>query len=73
MVINLSSVFDFILDGELIAYAEGRKLGFADLQKRLGRKTAAADFFINDEGHDISVLSHCDLFAVFRGVEMCQR
>ncbi len=46
---------DFILDGELIAYAEGRKLGFADLQKRLGRKTAAADFFINDAGHDISV------------------
>ncbi|MFZ9935600.1 MAG: ATP-dependent DNA ligase [Luteolibacter sp.] len=37
---------DFILDGEVIAYAEGRKLGFADLQKRLGRKTAEGDLFL---------------------------
>jgi len=28
---------DFILDGEIIAYAEGRRLTFFDLQKRLGR------------------------------------
>ncbi|MGJ8678577.1 MAG: ATP-dependent DNA ligase [Akkermansiaceae bacterium] len=28
---------DFILDGEIIAYAEGKKLTFFDLQKRLGR------------------------------------
>ena len=46
---------DFVLDGELIAYAEGRKLGFADLQKRLGRSTANADLFLSDEGHDLSV------------------
>ncbi len=46
---------DFVLDGELIAYAEGRKLGFADLQKRLGRSTANADLFLTDEGHDLSV------------------
>ncbi len=46
---------DFILDGELIAFAEGRKLGFADLQKRLGRKMADGDLFLTDEGHDSSV------------------
>ncbi|QTN31128.1 ATP-dependent DNA ligase [Akkermansiaceae bacterium] len=44
---------DFILDGELIAYAEGRKLGFADLQKRLGRRRAAEDLFM--EGGQASV------------------
>lgn len=37
---------DFVLDGELIAYAEGRKLGFADLQKRLGRKGVEGDLFM---------------------------
>ncbi len=36
---------DFVLDGELIAYAEGRKLGFADLQKRLGRRKVEGDLF----------------------------
>jgi DNA ligase 1 len=46
---------DFILDGELIAYAEGRKLGFADLQKRLGRKVADADLFTTVAGHEGSV------------------
>lgn len=46
---------DFILDGELIAYAEGRKLGFADLQKRLGRQMAHGDLFLTDEGQDTSV------------------
>ncbi|MEO5713985.1 MAG: ATP-dependent DNA ligase [Luteolibacter sp.] len=46
---------DFILDGELIAFAEGRKLGFADLQKRLGRKMADGDLFLTDEGQDSSV------------------
>ena len=40
---------DFILDGELIAFSEGRKLGFADLQKRLGRKKSEADLFLNEE------------------------
>jgi DNA ligase-1 len=29
-----------ILDGEILAYEEGRKLTFFDLQKRLGRKTS---------------------------------
>ena len=46
---------DFILDGELIAFAEGRKLGFADLQKRLGRRMSNADLFLIDEGQDSSV------------------
>ena len=46
---------DFILDGELIAFAEGRKLGFADLQKRLGRKMADGDLFLTDEGQSNSV------------------
>ena len=34
-----------ILDGELIAYAEGRRLTFFDLQKRLGRKQSQGDLF----------------------------
>ncbi len=46
---------NFILDGELIAYAEGRKLGFSDLQKRLGRKMADGDLFLTDEGQENSV------------------
>jgi DNA ligase-1 len=46
---------DFILDGELIAFAEGRKLGFADLQKRLGRKLADGDLFLTDHGPANSV------------------
>ncbi len=36
---------DVILDGEIIAFAEDRKLTFFDLQKRLGRKTEALDLF----------------------------
>lgn len=35
-----------ILDGELIAYAEGRQLTFFDLQKRLGRKLNQGDLFL---------------------------
>lgn len=35
-----------ILDGELIAYAEGKKLTFFDLQKRLGRKKVQGDLFL---------------------------
>ena len=46
---------DFVMDGELIAYAEGRKLGFGDLQKRLGRRMADGDLFLTDEKHDTSV------------------
>ena len=48
---------DFILDGELIAFAEGRKLGFADLQKRLGRKTADGDLFLSEPGANTEC--HC--------------
>ena len=36
---------DVILDGEIIAYAEDRKLTFFDLQKRLGRKSEGLDLF----------------------------
>ncbi len=46
---------DFVLDGELIAYAEGRKLGFADLQKRLGRKMVDGDLFLTDANQANSI------------------
>ncbi|MGE9271031.1 MAG: ATP-dependent DNA ligase [Verrucomicrobiales bacterium] len=36
---------DFILDGEIIAYEEGRRLTFFDLQRRLGRTTGQGDLF----------------------------
>ena len=36
---------DLILDGEIVAFAQGRKLTFFDLQKRLGRKAEGADLF----------------------------
>jgi DNA ligase-1 len=36
---------DLILDGEIIAFEQGRKLTFFDLQKRLGRKSDGADMF----------------------------
>ena len=38
---------DFIADGELLAWREGRALPFAELQKRLGRK--GDDFFLGEE------------------------
>ena len=38
---------EVVLDGEIIAYAEGRKLSFFDLQKRLGRREA--DLFMPGE------------------------
>jgi DNA ligase 1 len=42
----LSIPGDFILDGEIIAHAEGRRLTFHDLQTRLGKiSTAQADLF----------------------------
>ncbi len=37
---------DLVLDGEIIAHADGRKLGFQDLQKRLGRKLLQGDLFL---------------------------
>jgi DNA ligase-1 len=46
---------NFVLDGELIAFAEGRKLGFSDLQKRLGRKTADGDLFSDQDAGTIDV------------------
>jgi DNA ligase-1 len=46
---------NFILDGELIAFAEGRKLGFADLQKRLGRKRSDGDLFLSEGKQDHGV------------------
>jgi DNA ligase-1 len=36
---------DLIIDGEIIAFEQGRKLTFFDLQKRLGRKNDGADLF----------------------------
>jgi DNA ligase 1 len=36
---------EVILDGEIVAFAEGRKLTFFDLQKRLGRKNESGDLF----------------------------
>jgi DNA ligase-1 len=38
---------DIILDGEIVAFEQGRKLTFFDLQKRLGRKSEGADLFAN--------------------------
>jgi DNA ligase 1 len=38
---------DLILDGEIIAFEEGRRLTFFDLQRRLGRKTEGGDLFEN--------------------------
>jgi DNA ligase-1 len=46
---------NFVLDGELIAFAEGRKLGFNDLQKRLGRTMVHSDLFLTDDDQDSSV------------------
>lgn len=36
---------ELILDGEIMAFEDGRKLTFFDLQKRLGRKHEGADLF----------------------------
>jgi DNA ligase 1 len=36
---------DVIVDGEIVAFEEGRRLTFFDLQKRLGRKNDGADLF----------------------------
>ena len=46
-LVELASRFDqeLIVDGEIIAFAEGRRLTFFDLQKRLGRKDGTADLF----------------------------
>jgi DNA ligase-1 len=36
---------ELILDGEIVAYEEGKKLTFFDLQRRLGRKNEGPDLF----------------------------
>ncbi|MGI8819849.1 MAG: ATP-dependent DNA ligase [Chthoniobacterales bacterium] len=36
---------EVILDGEIMAFEDGRKLTFFDLQKRLGRKSEGSDLF----------------------------
>ena len=36
---------ELILDGEIMAFEQGRKLTFFDLQKRLGRKSESMDLF----------------------------
>src|SRR6266516_4846240 len=36
---------ELIIDGEIIAFAEGRRLTFFDLQRRLGRKSDGEDLF----------------------------
>jgi DNA ligase-1 len=36
---------EVILDGEIMAFAHGKRLTFFDLQKRLGRKSEGADLF----------------------------
>jgi len=36
---------ELILDGEIMAFEDGRKLTFFDLQKRLGRKSEGSDLF----------------------------
>ncbi|NNM31039.1 MAG: ATP-dependent DNA ligase [Akkermansiaceae bacterium] len=40
--------FDAVLDGEIIASAEGRRLTFFDLQKRLGRSKGQGDLFLGE-------------------------
>jgi DNA ligase-1 len=49
------STGDFILDGKIIAYAEGRRLKLQDLQKRLGRKQTDADLFLTNSSHQPAV------------------
>lgn len=44
---------DFVMDGELIAYAAGRRLGFHDLQKRLGKKRVEGDLFSEANGMEV--------------------
>lgn len=46
---------DCVLDGELIAHASDRSLGFAELQQRLGRNLGQADLFLTDRSQALSV------------------
>ena len=42
---------ELIVDGEIVAFEQGRKLTFFDLQKRLGRKNDSADLFAGVEAN----------------------
>jgi DNA ligase-1 len=48
---------DVILDGEIVAYEQGRKLTFFDLQKRLGRKNEGADLFAHASGVPVAFIA----------------
>ncbi len=61
-----------VLDGEIVAYEEGRPLPFAELQKRLGRKNVSKSFLekypvayiiydlLEQQGQDIRKLPLCE-------------
>lgn len=61
---------DFVLDGEIIAYAEGRRLSFFDLQKRLGRKKNQGDLFL---GQAIPVKFLAFDLLYFNGVDLLKK
>ncbi|MFD0895977.1 ATP-dependent DNA ligase [Luteolibacter ambystomatis] len=46
---------DCVLDGELVAFAEGRRLGFNDLQQRLGRQVDQNELFLTEDAPDMRV------------------
>jgi len=46
---------DFILDGDLIAHAEGRKLALSDLQRTAGRPKLEGDLFMEAKNGGVSV------------------
>jgi ATP-dependent DNA ligase I len=52
---------DLILDGEIVAFEQGRKLTFFDLQRRLGRK---------DEGPDLFAAASADVPVAFIGFDL---
>ncbi len=59
-----------IFDGELLAYADGRRLTFFDLQKRLGRKTED-DLFLG--ANDIPVIFKAFDLLLLDGVSLLDR
>jgi len=52
---------DLILDGEIVAFEQGRKLTFFDLQRRLGRK---------DKGLDLFAAASADVPVAFIGFDL---
>ncbi|HWY40620.1 MAG TPA: ATP-dependent DNA ligase [Chthoniobacterales bacterium] len=52
---------DLILDGEIVAFEQGRKLTFFDLQRRLGRK---------DQGPDLFAAASADVPVAFIGFDL---